>query len=477
MFVDYDLIVIGNTAEAIYAASRASNLKMRVALVEQSSKANIDRSEAIFGRTYTHFTNLFAQVNQVASNLDIKPNWQLIQAWTKEAETILSEYHSLSLLAAKGVDVISGIGEFCRLPYLGFIVDQRRLRSRTYLLATGSIFVQPNINGLENIDYLTVSQVWQKNTLDDLPENLTIIGETPGAIQLAQNLRRCGKQVTLLVESERLLPHEDSEISWLLQTQLEAEGIILFTRTPVTHVKSINGQKWLQAGNQAIETDEIIIAFHPFPNLEGLNLQQVGVKVEPNGIYVNTKLQTTNPRIYACGSVLGGYCLPHIAQQEVNIILKNILFYPKFQVSYNHLPYCIFTEPPIARVGLSERQAKKQYGDKIRVIQQPYKINTQAQIIGQTTGFIKLILDQKGTILGGHIIGKQAEDIISAIALAIQHKIKIQSLAEFPLPSLTISEIIHQVALEYQSQSLQNNKTLLDLLETWLIWRRKSVKK
>lgn len=477
MSVDYDLIVIGNTSEAIYAATKATNLKMRVALVEQLSKTNLDHSEAISGRTYTQFTNLFAQVNQIAPKLGIQPNWQLFQNWTKEAETILSEFHSLSLLAAKGVDVILGSGEFCRLPHLEFIVNQRKLRSRTYLLATGSIFVQPNIIGLEDVDYLTVSQVWQKNTLDDLPEKLAIIGETPSAIQLAQNLRRFGKQVTLLVESERLLPHEDSEISWLLQAQLEAEGIHLVTYTPVTHVKSIEGQKWLQAGNQAIETDEIILAFQSIPNLEGLVVQEIGVKVERNDIYVNPKLQTTNPRIYACGSVLGGYCLPHIAQHEVNIILKNILYYPKFQVNYDSLPYCIFTEPPIARVGLTETQAKKRYRDKIQVIQQPYKINTQAQILGQTTGFIKFILDSKGYILGGHIIGTQAEEIINAIALAIQHKIKIQSLAELPLPSLTISEILHQTALEYQRKTLQKNKKLLDWYETWLIWRRKLVKK
>lgn len=477
MSVDYDLIVIGNTSEAIYAASKASDLKMRVALVEQKSETKFDSSETISGRIYTQFTNLFAQVNQIAPKLEIKPNWQLFQTWTKEAETILSECYSLSLLAAQGVDIISGSGEFRRFPDLGFIVNQRRLRSRIYLLATGSVFVLPNIGGLDEVHYLTVSEVWQKKTLDDLPEKLAIIGETPSAIQLAQNLRRFGKKVSLFVKSERLFPHEDNDISVLLQAQLEAEGIHLFTCTSVVYIKSIGGQKWLQAGHQAIETNELIIDSQSIPNLNALNLQEVAVKVEQNSIYINKKLQTTNSRIYACGSVLGGFSSPHIAQHEVNLILKNILYYPKFQVNYDSLSYCIFTDPPIARVGLTETQAKKRYKNKIQVIQQPYKINTQAQIIGQNTGFVKLILDAKGYILGGHIIGSQAEEIISAIALAIQHKIKIQSLAESPLPSLTISEILHQTALEYQRQTLHKNKKLLDWYETWLIWRRKLVNK
>ncbi|GFE67479.1 NAD(P)/FAD-dependent oxidoreductase [Chroococcus sp. FPU101] len=475
MSVDYDLIVIGNTSEAIYAAAQASNLKMRVALVEHSSKKNLNRSEAILGRSCTYFTNLFAQVNQVVPNLD-KPNWQLLQAWTKEAEAILSEYNTLPLLAAKGVDIISGSGEFCRLPHLAFIVNQRRLRSRIYLLATGSVFVPPKIIGLDEINYLTVSDVWQKDTLDNLPEILTIIGESVSAIQLAQNLIRFGKQVTLLVKSERLLPQEDFEISWLLQAQLEAEGIQLFTNTLVTHVKFIDGQKWLQFGNQAIETDEIIIDCQPLPNTEGLNLEGVGVKVNLNRVLVNEKLQTTHSRIYACGGVVAGFSPFNIAQAEVDIILKNILFYPLFKINYTALPYCIFTHPTIARVGLTERQARQLAKKEISVIQIPYKMNAQAQILG-TTGFIKLIINEQGDLLGGHIIGVQAEEIISPIAIAIQHKIKIQSLAKLPFPSLTISEIIHQVALEYQNQSLQKKKKLLNWYETLLIWRRKLVKK
>lgn len=475
MSVDYDLIVIGNTSEAIYAAAQASNLKMRVALVEHSFERNLDRSEAIFGRSYTYFTNLFARVNQVVPKLN-KPNWQLLQTWTKEAEAILSEYNTLPLLAAKGVDIILGTGEFCRLPHLACIVNQRRLRSRTYLLATGSIFVPPKIIGLEEINYLTVSDVWQKQTLDNLPGKLTIIGESISAIQLAQNLQQLGKQVTLIVESERILPQEDFEISWLLQAQLEAEGIQLFTNTLVTHVKLIDGQKWLQFGNQAIETNEIIIDCQLLPNTDGLNLEGVGVKVNLNGVLVNEKLQTTHSRIYACGGIVTGYSPFNIAQAEVDIILKNILFYPWFKINYTHLPYCLFIHPTIARVGLIEKQAR-QYKNEICVISMPYKMNAQAQISGETTGFIKLIINEQGYLLGGHIIGVQAEEIISAIALAIQHKISIQSLAKLPLPSLTVSVIIHQAALYYQNQSLQKNKKLLNWYETWLIWQRKLVKK
>lgn len=475
MSVDYDLVIIGNTSEAIYAANQASNLKMRVALVEQPSKANLDRIETISGRTYTHFTNLFTQVNQLDPTLNINPNWQAFYKWTKEANTILTELYSLPLIAARGVDIISGSGEFCRLPHLAFIVGQRRLRSRTYLLATGSVLVPPKIIGLDEINYLTVSEVWRKQILD-LPEKLTIIGETPSAIQLAQNLRRFGKQIMLLVENERLLPQEDNEISWLLQAQLEAEGIKVFTDTIVTHVKAIDGQKWLQFGNQAIETDEIIIAGESQPNLEGFNLEGVGVKVNPNGVFVNEKLQTTHPRIYACGSVLAGYTSTNIAQQEVNVILKNIKFFPKYKINYTLIPYSLFTFPSIARVGLTERQTKQNLKE-VKMIKLPYKVNQLTHILGETTGFIKLIINQQGFILGCHIIGVQAEEIVSVIALAIKQKIKIQSLAELPLPSLTISEIIYQVTLEYQNQSLQKKKHLLNWLETWLIWRRKLVKK
>jgi pyruvate/2-oxoglutarate dehydrogenase complex dihydrolipoamide dehydrogenase (E3) component len=221
----------------------------------------------------------------------------------------------------------------------------------------------------------------------------------------------------------------------------------------------------------------MIIASHSVPNLQGLNLESVGVAINPNGVFVRETLQTTHPRIYACGSVLAGYSSTNIVQHEAEIILKNILCYPRYKIDYTNLAYCLFTTPAIARVGLTERQARYRYGDRIQVIQQPYKLNDQAQILGQTTGFLKLIVHARGNILGGHIIGVQAEEIIGVIALAIQQKIKIQSLANLSFPTLTISESIHQIALEYQRQTLQKNKKLLDWLETWLIWRRKLVKK
>jgi pyruvate/2-oxoglutarate dehydrogenase complex dihydrolipoamide dehydrogenase (E3) component len=476
MSVDYDLIVIGSTYEAIYAASRASDLKMRVALVEQSSNGQLRPSDEIFGRTYSQFTQLLAQVNQISPALAIQPNWLQVKAWTEQAGEILSEYNSLALLAARGVDVIAGSGEFCRLPHLGLIVDQRRLRSRTYLLATGSIFTPPEIVGLAEVNYLTVSDIWHRDTLDDLPEKLTIVGETATAVQLAQTLTRVGKQVTLFIESQRLFPLEDPEISWLLQAQLEAEGIYLFTGISVTHIKVIDGKKWLQVGNQAIEADEVILASRSIPNIEGFNLEGVDVQIKQNSILVNDKFQTTNSRIYACGDVLGGALPTQIAQHEVDVILKNILFYPLFRANYSHLPFSIATTPPLARVGLTETQARKRFADNIYILQQPYKINSQAQLLGQTTGFCKLIVDSKGYILGGHIIGVAAEEIIGVIALAVKYKITIQSLAGLPFPSLTISEIIHQTALEWQRQSLLKRKGLLNWLETWSIWRRKLVK-
>lgn len=469
---DYDLVVIGNTPEGIYAASMAAYLKARVALVQQPTQLLLDSAETIYSRRFTHVTHLFNQLK------DIYPQQQLnipitgITAWAKEVNIILSELNSPAMLSALGVDVIMGSGELVRLPQQAFVVEGRQLRSQAYLLATGSCLSSPKIEGLEDVGYLTTGDLWHPDKLDFLPHQLVILGQTPLGVELAQNLQRLGKDVTLVVEDQQIFPYEDPEAVVLLQAQLESEGVKIYTQYPVTQVRRIEEKKWLQVGNHAMESDEIIVATQRLPNIAGLNLEGVGVKLGQQGILVNEKLQTTNPRIYACGSLLGGYSSTHIAQYQAQIALKNALFFPRFKVDYRYIPYVIFTDPPLARVGMTETQAKQRYGKNVQVIQQPFKITSQAQILGETTGFCKLVVRGNGEILGGHIIGSQAEELIGAIALAIKQNIKIGKLIDLVYPYPSLSEILHQMALEWQREHLIKNKGLQNWLENWFIWRR-----
>ncbi|MBE9114753.1 NAD(P)/FAD-dependent oxidoreductase [Lusitaniella coriacea LEGE 07157] len=474
MSVEYDLVVIGGSVEGIYAAIAATYLNARVALVEQGVSPYADvlyrRAIARIGDGLHQCDNIFPFATQAEfSRLDLA---QAI-SWAKEICATFSAAESRIRLATLGVDAIAGKGEFIRLPHLAFQVQQRQLRSRAYLLAMGSSPVAPSIQGLTPPDYLTPNDLWQQEKLKTLPQNLLIVGGSPLALELSQSLNRLGKSVTLIVEDERLLSAEDPQAIRWIQATLEAEGICLFTQSPIAQVQKIDGKTWVQAGDRAIETDCIICAQGQQPDLEGLNLEGVGIRVEGKRLHLNEKLQTTNPRIYGCGSIAGGYSSPQIARYEAQIALHNALFSPWVKkCDYRHIPWTLLTEPNFARVGMTERQAQQRYGKDIFVAQHYFKEIPQAWILGQTTGFCKFVFRNNGEMLGAHIVGTQAAELIGTVTLAMKHRLKANALAELFFPSPSISEILQQTAQEWQLYALKRNKIRRHLRTQWLRWRR-----
>ncbi|MEC4986199.1 MAG: NAD(P)/FAD-dependent oxidoreductase [Oscillatoria sp. PMC 1068.18] len=477
MAVEYDLIVIGASKEGIYAALTAARFNARVALIEQGiSTHNYAWGEIIHSRTLSHKTRLnqFLQREKLAQKETFSTPNQLLAAgeWATEVLFTLAEESASPVLAAAGVDVIQGLGEFVRLPKPAFVVEKRRLLARAYLLATASHSTIPEVAGLKEISYLKIEDIWQENSSQFLPESLIIVGGNIRGIVLAQNLAQLGKKITLVIPDERILPAEDLEAAMLIQAELEAQKVRIITQSLITQVKKIGETKWVQAGNRALETQEVIFVGEKQPNIAGLNLASVGVEFSNQGVKVNEKLQTTNPQIYACGDVIGGYQFPHLAEYEAKIALKNVLFLPLFKVDYRYLPWAIFTEPNLARVGLTEAQARQRYGKEIFVVREYFQSNPRAQILGQTTGFCKFVIRRKGEILGAHIVGVEAGEIISAIAVAMQQKIKLSDLAKIYFPSPTLAEIIAKTAREWEKQRLSQNQTLLNFCDTFFDFRR-----
>jgi len=231
-------------------------------------------------------------------------------SWTAAAIESLEQGRSPAILGALGVDVITGGGEFCRLPKLGFVVQGRTLRSRHYLIATGARTVIPDIPGLAAAQMLTSENLWQTPERLQGIESLLILGGDPLAIALAQLFNRLGIQVMLVIEDSQLLPQEDPEVAALVLAILEAEGVGVLTQTAITQVRQLEGKNWVQAGTQALEADVILIATGQQPMVQGLNLEGIGVRCNAHGVWVNEKLQTTQSRIYACGSVLRGEAHP-----------------------------------------------------------------------------------------------------------------------------------------------------------------------
>ena len=225
MAVDYDLVVIGSSWEGIYAAAVATYLQARVALVTQSDREYLDRN-LIINHSISEVArwHYWQQKNPLGIAFDTVPDPSLTEArdWGQIVGSNVNAEHSLSSLAALGVDVILGRGEFCRLPKLAFDIGNRKLRSRKYLLATGSKLAIEPIDGIARTDYLTLDDLWQIKDLATLPQSLTIVGGSLLSLEIAQTLARFDKNIILILQDKQILPQEEPETSRLIQAQLES---------------------------------------------------------------------------------------------------------------------------------------------------------------------------------------------------------------------------------------------------------------
>jgi pyruvate/2-oxoglutarate dehydrogenase complex dihydrolipoamide dehydrogenase (E3) component len=470
MTVDYDLVVIGNTSIAHYAAQMAAHYKARVALVTQQ------RAESS------------------SANGSPSIRWDQISPQSQTSALWQSEQEYYANLPVCSLDVLSGEGQFIQTHkslgrhQVALIVDQRLLRARAYLLAMESYPIVPVIEGLQTIDYVTPEQLPEALTINVSTSNASkhwlILGCEPAGVELAQFLARRGMKVTLIPNHSRLLAAEDLEAVRLLQARLESEGVSVLTRYQIQKIgqdaEQIHatlhwgdtGSKVDASGNELLITaDIVLLVAGRQPRLHSLNLNAVGIN-EQSMIQVNRKLQTANSRIYACGDVIGGYSCAHIAQYEANIAVKNALFCPVFSVNYQNVPWAIWTNPPLARVGLTEAQARKRYGNEIIVLKQPSRSLTKAKLQSETPSFCKLIVHPSGELLGAHLIGQDAPEAIMPLALAIQHQLKIGAIAQMHPVSSTLSQILSETASLWSSQQLSRQLWLQDWLEEFFYWCR-----
>jgi pyruvate/2-oxoglutarate dehydrogenase complex dihydrolipoamide dehydrogenase (E3) component len=487
--LDYDLVIIGGTAAGRYAALMASSLQARVALVEPLNNGQDfpggGKGSIELGLKYSQILSESGRFAQQLSRQQFGIQWETasvplpaqlkfdrVLQWTQAVASNLDEINSLDILAARGVDVILDNGEFIAKPQLVFAVGGRKLRSLCYLLACPSPPVIPHIDGLSSVGYFTSETLGELAQLKQLPESLVVLGGDPSGIEVAQTFSRLGVAVTVAVRSPRILMKEDADAARLIQAAMEAEGVRILTDTEVTQARVIDGKKWVQAGARAIEAGEIFLAAGRRANFESLNLEAAGVKFNKQGLILNDKLQTTNPRIYACGDVAGGYSFPHIAKSEAAIAVKNTLFLPMFQIDYRGIPWGIFSDPQLARVGLTETQARRRFGDDIIVGLEYFKNVEKAQISGEMTGFCKIVGRRNGEILGASIVGSQAAELIHIIALAVRQGMKVQDLAELPFIWPAFAEINGLTAAIWQLQRDRSNTFLHNLRENLFHWRR-----
>jgi dihydrolipoamide dehydrogenase len=426
---DFTMLVIGGGAAGLVTAFVSAAVKAKVALVEKNkmggdclnygcvpSKALIKSSKVI------HLAKK-AQVFGL-KNIQIDFDFAEVMARVKRVIDTVEPHDSASRYSALGVECISGEAHIIS-PY-EVKIGEKIYTTQNITIATGSKPLVPKIPGIEKANYVTSETVWD---LKILPKKFLIIGGGPIGCELAQCFARLGSEVTIIEKSERLLIREDLEVSALLAEVLTSEGVRILTHHSVQEFVEVDGVKYLlcatNTGVVRYEYDLVLIAMGRRPNTKGFGLEDLGVVISSNGtIETNEYLQTTYPNIFACGDVAGPYQLTHTAAHQAWYCAVNGLFgkFRKFEVDYSVVPWCTYTDPEVATVGVNEEAAKELKLDYEVTI---YHLDDLDRAIAddETKGFVKVIT-QKGSdkILGATIMGTQASTMILEFISAMKFK-------------------------------------------------------
>ena len=464
MAVEYDLVIIGGGSGGLVVASAAAQLKAKVALIE---KDRLGGDCLWFGcvpsKSLIHASRIAYEV-QNSSRFGIYTTPKEIKfaeaiGHVQKVISTIEPHDSPERFRGLGVEVIFGSGEF--IDQRTFVVNGRKLTARAFVISTGSRPAIPPIPGLKEAGYLTNEQVF---SLQECPKSLAVMGAGPIGCELGQAFHRLGAKVTIISSREQIMPKEEAEAAKIVEEQLISEGIQIVKPARAEKVTVIDGKKHLWAGGKEIVVDEILVSTGRNPNVESLNLAVAGVEYNQKGIKVNEKLQTANPKIYACGDVIGGYQFTHVAGYEATVVLQNALFFPSKKADYRVIPWATFTDPELARVGLTEEQARKRYGDNIYVLKQDFTGVDRAQAEAAISGFAKIITTSKGEILGAHLVGAAAGELIHEIVLAMANNLKVSALSGIHVYP-TLAEVNSKAALQLTKQKYAKNQRLQGILK------------
>ena len=450
MTPEFDLCIIGGGAGGLVVAAGGASLGAKVALVEKhklggdclyygcvpsktllhsAALAHSMRNAARFGiEAHAPHVNIGAVMQRVASVIKtIEPN------------------DSPERFRSMGVDVIFGSGQFIN-PHT-FTVNGRHITAKRFVIATGSRPAIPSIRGLDKTPYLTNETAF--NLTGEVP-HLIVLGAGPIGLEMAQAFVRLGSQVSVVQRGAGILPKEDSDVAAVVLEQLKNEGVDFYLGHTPMQVEGTDGDLRLtgqdsQGQQKTLHATHLLVATGRQANLENLGLEAAGVQLNNGRLILDARLRTTQKHIYACGDVAGHYQFTHMAEHTAGVVLRNALFHLPAKVEQRVIPWCTFTDPEVARVGLSETEAKQQ-GVAHRVYTFPFHDIDRAHVEGATHGFAKLITDPKGKLLGAALVGPHAGEIIHEYVLALSQRLKASDLSKVIHIYPTLAQINRRVA-------------------------------
>jgi len=375
---------------------------------------------------------------------DVQVDFAAIMQRLRLLRSEISVDDSAAKVKSLGVDLFLGRARFTGKDTL--LVDGKELQFKKCVIATGGRAAIPEIPGIHNIKYLTNESIF---SLTVLPKRLCVIGAGAIGCELAQAFALFGSQVTILMRSEMIMIREDVEAAAIVTKEMVRCGVKIIGNATYKSIQEVNGRKTLNCTSNgqtlAIEFDEILIAVGRVPNVEDLCLEVAGVQFDTRkGVFVDDQLCTTNKNIFAVGDVCTKYKFTHVSDFMARLVIRNALFFGNGKFSSLVIPWCTYTIPEVAHVGLYEGDLEAR-GIKFHTFKRNFKDVNRAVLDGETNGFVKIIVkDGTDLIVGATIVAHNAGDMISEITVAINGKIGLGAIANTIHPYPTQAEAIRQ---------------------------------
>ena len=455
------------------ASKFANGLGKKTALIEKNKLGGeCTLSGCIPSKALIKAGNIAFQAQQLnnyglSAKTGISINTDTVMDHVRSVVEKVYSTHQPEVFRNLGIDVLFGQPHF--LDNHTIELDGKRLSSKAFIISTGSAAFVPSIDGINTVPYLTNKTFFG---LERLPSSIIVLGGGPIGIELASAMGRLGVKVYVVEMGESVLLREDRELVGILSQKLVEEGLTLLTKTKASKLSQIHDQvavtvKDKNRQKRDLAADAVLVAMGRKANTEGLGLENAGVEYTAKGIVTNSRLQTTTPNIYACGDVAGPYQFSHMAEYQARIAVQNAFLPIMKKVDYRHVIWCTFTDPELAHAGLTEEEARKMHGDDIKIYKYGYKDIDRAKTDISLTGMGKFIVDRRGKLIGAHILGDRAGEIIHEAQLAKTFNIPFHKLNSVIHLYPTFSDIVKQPAKLSHIARLRDNP-FLKFLKTLL---------
>jgi pyruvate/2-oxoglutarate dehydrogenase complex dihydrolipoamide dehydrogenase (E3) component len=461
---DYDIGIIGGGAAGLTVASGAAQLGAKSLLIEREPALGGDclhygcvPSKTLIKSAHVYHTMKNAHTYGLPA-VDVPPvEFKKVADRIRSVVATIQKHDSVERFCGLGARVEFGEARFTDDHTVD--LDGRPFSAKTWVLATGSSPVVPPITGLRETEHLTNREIFY---MDTLPSSMVILGGGPIGMEMAQAFVRLGSEVTVVDMASQILGKEDKDMADTVQAVLAQEGVRFHLKATVVRVREAGKRKVVvikteQGAEQELSAEALLVAIGRTANVDGLGLDAIGVDADRGGVRVDNRLRTSRKHIYAAGDINGGYQFTHAAGYEGGIVIANAVFRLPRKADYTFLPWCTYTDPELASIGMNEKAAQAR-GIGYTVWTEAFQDNDRGLAEGERTGQIKMLLDEKEKPIGVQILGPHAGDLMSEWVAVLNGKMKLSTLASAVHPYPTLGEINKRVAGSYLAPKIFSDR-------------------